>query len=115
METFIRSARENDATDIIGIYNTYVVETCTTFETDPVQAAEMARRITQTLESSRPWLVAERAGRVIGYAYSAEWKSRHAYRYSVESTVYLDPAHTGKGLGLRLYASLIDAIRAFFV
>ncbi|MFC1720195.1 GNAT family N-acetyltransferase [Pseudomonadota bacterium] len=41
-----------------------------------------------------------------------EWKRRYAYRYSVESTVYLDPAHTGKGFGLRLYSALIDAIRA---
>ncbi|MFC5576753.1 arsinothricin resistance N-acetyltransferase ArsN1 family B [Lysobacter niabensis] len=112
MEIAIRPARESDAADIAGIYNPYVLGTCITFETEPVQAPEMAQRIAETLESSLPWLVAEASGRVIGYAYASKWKGRCAYRYSVESTVYLDPAYAGKGLGLRLYAALIDAIRA---
>jgi phosphinothricin acetyltransferase len=112
MEISIRPARESDAAHIVRIYNTYVSETCITFETDPVQAPEMARRIAEALASSLPWLVAEASGQVIGYAYASRWKGRCAYRYSVESSVYLDPAHTGKGLGLGLYAALIDAIRA---
>jgi L-amino acid N-acyltransferase YncA len=112
MEISIRPAKESDAADIVGIYNLYVLETCITFETEPVEAAEMAQRIRETLEARLPWLVAEASGRVVGYAYASKWKGRCAYRYSVESTVYLDPARTGKGLGLRLYASLIDAIRA---
>ncbi|MGY0558747.1 MULTISPECIES: arsinothricin resistance N-acetyltransferase ArsN1 family B [unclassified Lysobacter] len=112
MDVSIRSARESDATDIAAIYNTYVSETCITFETDPVHAPEMAHRIAEALASSLPWLVAEASGQVIGYAYTSRWKGRCAYRYSVESTVYLDPVHTGKGFGLRLYAALIDAIRA---
>lgn len=112
MEISIRSARESDAAEIVGIYNPYVLGTCITFETDPVQSAEMARRITETLDSSLPWLVAEVSGRVVGYAYASKWKGRCAYRYSVESTVYLDSMHIGKGLGFRLYAELVDAIRA---
>lgn len=112
MEISIRPARESDAADIVGIYNTYVSGTCITFETEPVYAPEMAQRVAETVASSLPWLVAEASDRVIGYAYASKWKGRCAYRYSVESTVYLDPAHTGKGLGLRLYAALIDAIRA---
>jgi L-amino acid N-acyltransferase YncA len=111
METSIRSASERDAAEIAGIYNIYVSQTCITFETDPVQAPEMAQRIAETQASSLPWLVAEVSGRIIGYAYASKWKGRCAYRYTVESTVYLDPLHTGKGLGLRLYAALIDAIR----
>jgi L-amino acid N-acyltransferase YncA len=112
MEISIRFARESDAADIVGIYNTYVSGTCITFETESVHASEMAQRIAETLASSLPWLVAEASGQVIGYAYASKWKGRCAYRYSVESTVYLDPAHTGKGYGLLLYAALIDAIRA---
>ena len=112
MEISIRPVRESDAADIVGIYNTYVLETCITFETDPVQPAEMSRRIAETLESSLPWLVAEASGQVMGYAYASKWKGRCAYRYSVESTVYLQPGQTGKGIGVRLYAALLDAIRA---
>lgn len=112
VEISIRPVRESDASDIVGIYNPYVQGTCITFETEPVHAHEMAHRIEETLESSLPWLVAEDSGRVVGYAYASRWKGRCAYRYSVESSVYLDPAHIGRGLGLRLYASLIDAIRA---
>jgi L-amino acid N-acyltransferase YncA len=112
MEISIRPAREGDAADIVGIYNTYVSGTCITFETEPVHAPEMAQRIADTAASSLPWLVAVASDRVIGYAYASKWRGRSAYRFSVESTVYLDPAHTGKGLGFRLYAALIDAIRA---
>ncbi len=112
MEIAIRPARESDAADIVGIYNTYVLETCITFETEPVQSHEMSQRIAETVASSLPWLVAEVSGRVIGYAYTSKWKGRCAYRHSVESTVYLDPAHTGKGVGLRLYAALIDTVRS---
>ena len=112
METLIRPARGSDADDIAAIYNPYVLGTCITFETEPVHAQEMAQRIAETLESSLPWLVAEVSGQVVGYAYASKWKGRCAYRYSVESTVYLDPAHTGKGLGRRLYTALIDALRA---
>ena len=112
METSIRPAGENDAAGIAGIYNPYVLGTCVTFETEPVSAAEMAQRIADTSGSSLPWLVAEASGEIIGYAYASKWKGRCAYRYTVESTVYLDPAHTGKGLGLQLYSALIAAIRA---
>lgn len=112
MEVSIRTATAHDAAAIVGIYNPFVAGTCITFETEPVQASEMAHRIRETLDASLPWLVAEADGRVVGYAYASKWKGRCAYRYSVESTVYLDPACTGRGIGLRLYAALIDAVRA---
>jgi phosphinothricin acetyltransferase len=112
MDMIIRSANENDAAAICAIYNPYVSGTCISFETEPVLAHEMAQRIAETLAAGLPWLVAEQAGRVIAYAYASKWKGRCAYRYSVESSVYVDQAHTGKGLGLRLYSTLIDAIRA---
>jgi phosphinothricin acetyltransferase len=72
----------------------------------------MAQRIEETLAAALPWIVAERAGKVLGYAYASKWKGRCAYRFSVESTVYLDVAQTGQGIGAQLYQALIAAIRA---
>jgi phosphinothricin acetyltransferase len=111
MDISVRPARESDAAALARIYNHYVSTTCITFETDPVSAREMAQRVAETARDSLPWLVASLSGEVAGYAYASKWKGRCAYRYTVESTVYLDAAHTGKGLGLPLYAALIDAIR----
>lgn len=108
----IRTATHADAADIARIYNGYVLDTCITFETEPVDASDMTQRIDETLAASLPWLVAEVDGTVAGYAYASKWKGRCAYRHSVESTVYLDPAQTGKGVGLRLYAALIEALAA---
>lgn len=112
MHASIRSARESDAAAIVSIYNPYVLDTCITFETETVRASEMSKRISDTLDASLPWLVAEQANRVVGYAYAAKWRSRDAYRYSVESTVYLDSTHLGQGIGVRLCTALIEATRA---
>ncbi|MDN5863851.1 MAG: N-acetyltransferase family protein [Gammaproteobacteria bacterium] len=111
MKPIIRSAQEGDAADISVIYNAYVLETCATFETEPVESVDMAKRIAKTLSSSLPWLVAALSGRAIGYACTSKWKGRCAYRYSVETTVYLEREHVGKGLGRQLYTALIDALR----
>jgi len=108
----IRPAEHRDAAAIAAIYNHYVATTWITFETEPVATTEMAARIAETNESNLPWLVAEENGVVLGYAYASKWKGRCAYRYSVESTVYLDPASKGKGLGSALYVALIEALRA---
>lgn len=108
----IRSATQDDAAAIAHIYNHYVVDTSVTFETAPVAAEDMAQRISETLGASLPWLVAEQAGLVVGYAYASKWKGRCAYRFAVESTVYLAPGQTGKGFGRLLYPALIDALRA---
>lgn len=112
MEVIIRPARKCDAAEIVDIYNPYVLETCITFETEPVGVGEMTQRISENLESCLPWLVAMASDRVVGYAYASKWKGRCAYQHSVESTVYLDYRHTGKGIGLFLYTALIDAVRA---
>ena len=58
-----------------------------------------------------PWLVAEQTDQVIGYAYASKWKERCAYRYSVESTVYLDPSFTGQGIGTKLYEALLAILQ----
>ncbi|WP_407353439.1 arsinothricin resistance N-acetyltransferase ArsN1 family B [Luteimonas sp. R10] len=112
MQPVIRPAVPGDADAIARIYNHYVAGSCVTFETDPVSGTEMAQRVADTLEVPLPWLAAEADGAIAGYAYASKWKGRCAYRYSVETTVYLDPRCTGRGLGRDLYAALIDAVKA---
>lgn len=108
----IRNASEADAAAITRIYNHYIANTCITFETEIVEENEMARRVRDTLTIPLPWLVAEVDQEIFGYAYASRWKGRCAYRFAVESTIYLDPVKTGKGIGMTLYSDLIEAIRA---
>jgi len=112
MNAIVRSADAGDAARIVPIYNYYIAETCITFETDPVTVTEMAQRIQETRQLSLPWLVVEEDGQLCGYAYASKWKGRCAYRFSVEATIYLDPASIGKGIGITLYTALIEAIKA---
>jgi L-amino acid N-acyltransferase YncA len=106
----IRPCQPADAAQICGIYNHYVRETVVTFEESPVLEAEMARRIGD-VTAQLPWLVTERDGVIQGYAYATPWKTRAAYRHSVESSVYLARHAVGKGLGVQLYAALIAELR----
>ncbi len=112
MSVLIRTATAEDAVGIAPIYNHYIDATWVTFETEPVSVDDMAQRIRETLDLPLPWLIAEEGGKVAGYAYASKWKGRCAYRFSVESTIYLHPDATGRGLGVRLYSALIDAIKA---
>jgi L-amino acid N-acyltransferase YncA len=107
----IRSATSADADAICAIYNHYVRHTAVTFEETPVEAAEMRQRI-EEVQARFPWLVAEDGGRLVGYAYATRWRVRSAYRYSVESTVYLDPELGGRGWGTRLYGDLLARLEA---
>jgi phosphinothricin acetyltransferase len=108
----IRSANSSDAEAIASIYNHYVRNTVITFETDGVPASEMAARIQEVTAAGLPWLVYEQESRVIGYAYASKWKGRCAYRFSVESTVYIDHEHTKQGIGTQLYEALLAQLRA---
>lgn len=107
----IRPATRADADAIARIYNHYVANTPVTFETDAVSAAELADRIDEVRGDNLPWLVSEADGQLLGYAYAGKWKGRCAYRFSVETTVYLDARVTTKGLGTELYSALLDALR----
>jgi phosphinothricin acetyltransferase len=107
----IRPATTADAPRIAEIYNHQVRETVVTFEEQPVADEEMARRIAETT-AGNPWLVSEVDGTLAGYAYASSWKRRSAYRYAVESTIYLAPEFHGRGLGTKLYRALIDEMRA---
>ena len=106
----IRPATTADAAALAAIYNHYILHTIVTFEEEAITAADMAGRVAE-ITASHPWLVWAEGGKILGYAYAGKWKSRCAYRYAVESTVYLDHEATGRGLGTRLYAALIGELR----
>lgn len=107
----IRDASVEDAEAIASIYNHFVLTTSISFEEAAVPAVEMAGRIADVQAAGLPWLVAQIDGAVAGYAYATKWRVRHAYRFSVETTVYLSPAHAGKGLGTALYRALLARLR----
>lgn len=102
----IRAITPRDIPALCVIYNHYIVDTVVSFEEVPVTAAEFAARIAHVREAGLPWLVAEKSGEVVGYAYASAWKERSAYRFCAEVSVYLAPAHTGNGWGTRLYTAL---------
>ena len=81
----IRKVTPTDAQLICAIYNHYVRNTIVTFEETPVSVAEMYSRIKEATRDF-PWLVFEAGGKVVGYAYAGEWKSRCAYQHAVESS-----------------------------
>ena len=107
----IRSATTEDAAAICAIYNHYVRNTSITFEEEPVSTEDMARRI-KDVTGSLAWYVYELDGEVVGYAYASPWRTRCAYRLSVESTVYVSVEHPRKGIGAQLYRALLDDLRA---
>ena len=106
----LRDATIADAAAICAIYNPYVARTTISFEEEPVSVETMEGRITEVTRNY-PWLVAEIDGRVVGYAYAGPWRTRSAYRYSVESTVYVDSACVTRGLGTLLYQRLMERLR----
>ena len=102
----IRTVQLNDAEEICDIYNYYVMNTAISFEEAAVSVEEMKGRIKKVL-LEYPWFVYEIDGRIAGYAYATRWKARSAYRYTLESTVYIDGRHKGKGIGTSLYKHLL--------
>ena len=106
----IRSADTKDTEAICSIYNHYVENTILTFEEKPVSKEEMKDRIAK-ITVSLPWIVLEENGEIKGYAYASNWKIRSAYRFSVESSIYLQPDFIGKGVGRILYETLISELR----
>jgi phosphinothricin acetyltransferase len=108
----IRAARDTDIPDIAEIYGHFVRVALATFETEPPDAAEMARRRQDVLACGLPYLVAELDGHVAGYAYAARYRPRPAYRFTVENSVYVHPDHARKGLGRLLLTELIAACKA---
>jgi phosphinothricin acetyltransferase len=107
----IRPATASDGEALARIYKPYILNTVVTFEEELVSAAQMAQRVVEVQTLSLPWLVGECQGQVLGYAYATLWRTRASYRYSSETTVYLEPGQGGNGYGFRLYAALLEALR----
>ena len=107
----IRPASPDDASAIADIYNYYITNTIITFEEIEVDATEIGSRI-QAIQTQFPYLVYELDNRILGYAYATAFRPRSAYRFSVESTVYLDQTKGGKGFGTELYSALINELRS---
>lgn len=106
----IRAVQPEDAQALAEIYNEYILETTVTFETQPVDADEMRRRIGK-IAAEFPYLVHESNGRVDGYCYVHQLGERAAYEGSVELSIYLSRSHTGKGIGSRLLERMIGECR----
>ncbi|HEX3735927.1 MAG TPA: GNAT family N-acetyltransferase [Solirubrobacterales bacterium] len=102
---------ERDSAACAAIYAPSVAATPISFELVPPDAAELARRIAG-YAATHQFLVAESGGEVVGYAYACRWAARPAYRWAVESSVYVDSRHQGRGIGRALYAELFDRLRA---
>ena len=107
----LRNATRADAPSIVEIYRPCVEDTAISFELETPSADEMAARIAATTERL-PWLVAEAGGVVAGYAYGSAHRSRQAYRYSVETSVYVASGFRRSGIARILYAELFERLRS---
>jgi L-amino acid N-acyltransferase YncA len=105
----IRDATELDAEACAAVYAPYVTDTVITFESDPPTAPEMARRIAAA-RRTHAWLVLEDGGRVVGYAYGGPFRSREAWRWSCEVSVYLEAGRRRGGGGRALYRTLLERL-----
>jgi L-amino acid N-acyltransferase YncA len=107
----IRPVTPRDAAALSAIYNHYIDTSVITFEEVHVYEAEFRARIAKVGKAGLPWLVAESGGAIIGYAYAGAWRERSAYRFSVETSVYIAHEHCSKGWGTRLYETLFAELR----
>ncbi len=102
----IRASRDEDVAAITAIYTHHVLHGTGTFEIDPPTAQDMAARRADVLAKGLPYLVAEEAGQVLGFAYCNWFKPRPAYRFSAEDSIYIADAARGRGLGRQLLEAL---------
>jgi L-amino acid N-acyltransferase YncA len=105
----IRTAEAGDAPALAAIYGHHVAHGFGTFETDPPSAEDMAGRVAAVLGLGLPYLVADMAGAVAGFAYGSPFRPRASYRYTVEDSVYIGPDRLGQGIGKGLLGAVIEA------
>lgn len=106
----IRTVQTKDIREICTIYNYYIENTTITFEEEPISDDEMGKRINEIVPSY-PWLVYEYNETVLGYAYATRWRARAAYRHSVELSIYISKDNLGKGIGKKLYETILAELR----
>jgi phosphinothricin acetyltransferase len=107
-EIRVRPAETADAEAIAEIYGHYVRSSTATFELEPPTAEEILLRMMAIAEKGLPWLVAEQAGRVLGYAYAGPYRPRAAYRFTLENSVYIHHEAAGQGIGRLLMEQLLE-------
>ena len=107
MSITIRPAVEGDFDAIAAIYAVDVLHHTATFELEAPSASELFRRATEGVDRGLEWFVADEDGSVIGYAYAAPFRLRPAYRFSVETSIYVDRTQHGRGVGRRLMEAVI--------
>ena len=110
MEKRIRSADISDAEAVCNIYAPFVSNTATSFESVPPETAVMEQRI-RDLRAQYPWLVFEAGDQVLGYAYASPHRTRHAYQWCVEVSVYIHAEAQNCGVGRALYTTLFEILR----
>lgn len=111
--TTIRSALPEDLPAIEALYNHYILSSPATFDLEPYSADERDSWFSR-FHTDGPYqlMLAEEAGRLLGFACSSPLRAKAAYRRSVETTIYLAPARVGQGSGSALYAILLEALAA---
>lgn len=108
----IRDATPDDIAAVQAIYAHHVLHGLGTFETTPPGIEEMRRRYAQVTGDGFPYLVAEDAGRILGYAYANHFRTRAAYRNTVEDSIYVAADATGRGVGASLLSALVERCTA---
>jgi phosphinothricin acetyltransferase len=106
-DVVLRRAEDRDVAAITAIYADHVLTGLASFEITPPAAAEIARRRADVLARDLPYVVAELAGAVVGFAYAAPYRLRPGYRYTVEDSVYVHRGAVGRGVGRGLLERLI--------
>ena len=112
MPPTLRLATPADAAAIAAIYAPICRDTAISFETDPPDAPEMARRMAHVAAAGLPWLVFDDAGAVLGYACAKPYNERAAYGWTLEATIYVHEAARGRGVGRALYTALFALVAA---
>jgi L-amino acid N-acyltransferase YncA len=104
----VRPSHDDDVAAIAAIYGHHVLHGVASFEDLPPEPDELARRRQAILAHGLPYLVAERSGRVLGYSYASRYRTRSAYRFTLEDSIYIDAAELGRGIGRALLSTLIE-------
>ena len=108
----VRAATSADIPAIAGIYGPAVETGTASFELKPPDVSEMQRRFEAIASAGYPYLVAEEGGRILGYAYASAYRTRPAYRFTVEDSIYVAPDAQGKRVGRALLEALIGECRS---
>jgi len=106
----IRNLRREDIPQICEIYNYYITHTVITFEEETLTPLQLEERVDH-ITGKYPFLVAEERGEILGYSYASPWRTRIAYRFTLESTIYLKQGVEGSGIGTQLYRRLLRMLK----